>query len=100
MSVIELKRLENDISNSVAQLVKDLKTNEEILKNALTAESLQERRLRQEMEKYKLGRSSSDIIIRCQDDRLSASRTALDAWGDYLQTALDLKLAENTLIDL
>ena len=99
-AVILLKSFENEISNSVAELVSRLKSNLEVVANAKKAEELQKEKLRQETDKYEIGRSNSETIIRYQDERQQAGMGALNAWSAYLQTVLDLKLAKNELVDL
>ncbi len=99
-SLIKLKQLENGISNSINEILNRLNANIEILRNAEKTESLQRKKLTAELNKYKLGRSTSELIVRYQDDRLNSQQGTLNAWADYYMAVLDLKLAENNLIDL
>ncbi len=97
-TLIDLKEKENDIANSITELIKRLKINRRVVSNAMKAVGLQRRKLVEELNKYRMGRSSSEMIVLYQNDRLSSEIEAVNAWGDYYQTVLDLKLAENTLI--
>lgn len=98
--LIELKKMENDIANTISELVNRVKINEKIYFNATEAKKLQREKLDKETNKYSMGRSSSELIVLYQDDLIRSEISALDAWADYITTILDLKLAENTLIDL
>jgi len=97
-TLIDLKEKENNIANSITELIKRLKINRRVVSNAMKAVNLQRRKLVEELNKYRMGRSSSEMIVLYQNDRLSSEIEAVNAWGDYYQTVLDLKLAENTLI--
>lgn len=99
-AVTELKKKENDIANSISELLTRLNYDKSVLDNAQVAETLQREKLIQELEKYEYGRSNSEMIVLYQNDRLLSQVSTLTAWMDYIQTILDLRLAENTLIDL
>jgi outer membrane protein TolC len=99
-AVIQLKNLENDIANTGVELLSRLKKNIEIVNNSKEAENLQRKKLLLEMDNYKLGRSSSEVIIRYQDDRLFSKQAELKAWGEYFTTVLDTELAQNSILDL
>lgn len=99
-AVIGLKKMENEISNTISELLRRLRLNEKVLANAQSAERLQREKLKEEMKKYGMGRSSSELIILYQDDQMWSEVSTLDAWANYIKTVLDLKLQENVLIDL
>lgn len=97
-SLIRLKKMENDIANSITELLTRLGINKNIVANAEASVDLQRKKLVKELEKYSYGRSSSETVILYQDDRLFAEISALEAWSDYFETLMTLKLAENVLI--
>jgi outer membrane protein TolC len=99
-AVINLKKMENDISNDIAELFKRIQLNKKILNNSRSQVRMQRDKLHLEVEKYRMGRSNSEFIVLYQNDLLSGELVEFDAWADYLQSVLDLKLADNTLIDL
>lgn len=98
-ALVALKDLENRIANSVSRNYKDVIARKTIVTQSQTALNLQVKKLRQEMKKYSLGRSSSYIIVQYQDDAVKAERANLEAWLAYKTAALDLLLAEGNLIE-
>lgn len=98
VAIIELKKMEMEIANSIASLIKVVELNRKIVENAQEVLALQKEKLEEELQKYKLGRSSADIVIRYQDDLLYASSTALDAWANYKESVINLKFAQNLLV--
>lgn len=98
--VIQLKKLENEISNTIAELYRRIEMNRQIVENGKRQVQMQREKLFQEFDKYRIGRSSSELLIIYQNDLLTAEFNLLDAWDDYLLSILDLKLADNTLVDL
>ena len=50
-------------------------------------------------EKYGMGRSTSDLIVRYQDDVVSAEQGHAEAWLAYKTATLNLALAEGKLVD-
>lgn len=99
-AVVNLKAKENDISNSVANFIKRFRLNEQIVATYTKTSEIQRDKLVREMSKYSIGRSSSEIIILYQDDVTNTELAELEAWADYFQTVMDLKLAENDIIEL
>ncbi|MBI2341174.1 MAG: TolC family protein, partial [Deltaproteobacteria bacterium] len=99
-AVIQLKNLENEITNTCTELISRLKKNIEVVNNSKEAESLQRKKLSLEADNYKLGRSSSEVIIRYQDDRLFSRQAEFKAWGEYFTTVLDVEFAQNSILDL
>jgi len=98
-AVVLLKKMENEISNTISELVRRRDLSKQMVVNATRAERLQKDKLFREMNKYRMGRSSSEMIVLYQDDLVRSQVSSLDAWADYIQTVLDLRLQENTLIE-
>lgn len=97
-AVIDLKKMENDITNNISELLKRLKLDDGVLVNAQKVEGLQREKLKEEMVKYGYGRSTSELVILYQDDVVYAVVATLEAWANYIQTVLGLKLEENVLL--
>jgi outer membrane protein TolC len=93
-----LKRIERiifrDINNNVTQvntLANQVETNKKIVR-------LQERKLKAEEVKLQYGRSSSDIIIRFQEDLLNARLNLARALFSYRIALINLERNKNTLL--
>ncbi len=97
-ALIALKDLENRIANNVSRVYQEVISRKKIVIQSQQALNLQNKKLNQEMEKYSLGRSSSDLVIRYQDDVINAERSNVDAWVAYQKAVLDLYLAMGTLV--
>ena len=98
-AIVALKDLENRIANSVSRHVKEVGARKKIISQSQRAVNLQREKLRQENEKYGMGRSTSDLIVRYQDDVVAAERGNAEAWLAYKTAALNLALAEGQLVD-
>src|SRR4030095_16315393 len=61
-------------------------------------EELERQKWALELEKYKTARSSSDLVIRYQEDYLTAQRESLNALYFYRQAWLALLLAQEKLL--
>jgi outer membrane protein TolC len=97
-AIVALKDLENRIANGVTRHYREVKSRQHIVKQSKKAMGLQQEKLRQEMNKYSLGRSTSDLIVRYQDDVVAAELSHFDAWLAYKTAALNLFLAEGSLV--
>lgn len=98
-AIVALKDLENRIANSVARHVKEVNARKKIITQSRRAVSLQREKLKQENEKYGMGRSTSDLIVRYQDDVVAAEQGHAEAWLAYKTSVLNLALAEGKLVD-
>jgi len=94
-----LKRTERlilkEINNKVGE-VNSLKNQVELL---TSVSKLQENKLKEEMKHIRYGRSSSDIIIRYEEDALQAHLDLASSLFQYRVRLIELDLAENTLLD-
>jgi outer membrane protein TolC len=98
-AIVALKDLENRIANSVTRHYQEVKSRRRIVNQSKQALSLQREKLGQEMNKYSLGRSTSDLIVRFQDDVVAAEMSHFEAWLAYKTAALNLVLAEGSLVE-
>jgi len=94
-----LKRTERlmlkEINNKVKE-VNSLKNQVELL---TSISKLQENKLKEEMKHLSYGRSSSDTIIRYEEDLLQASLNLASSSFKYRVSLIDLDLAKNTLLN-
>jgi outer membrane protein TolC len=98
-AIVALKDLENRIANAVARHAREVKSRQKIVTQSKRAWDLQREKLGQEMRKYEMGRSTSDLIVRYQDDVVNAQLSHFDAWLNYKTAALNLALSEGKLVE-
>ncbi|MFH1874042.1 MAG: TolC family protein [Pseudomonadota bacterium] len=97
-ALVALKDLQNRIANNVSRTYQEVLSRRTIINQSQEALKLQVKKLEQEMEKYSFGRSSSDLVIRYQDDVINSERANVDAWVEYQSAVLNLQLAMGTLV--
>lgn len=85
--LLQLKNAENAIVLEVDEVLRELKLQDEEVQKYHQIVALQKNKLNIEDKNYRLGRSSSDMIVRFQEDYLAAEQRRLEA-------KLRLKLAE------
>lgn len=97
--LLKLKKTERlilrDVNNRVSA-VNTLKEKAEASKEIL---ALQEEKLKAEEKRFKYGRSSSDLIIRYEEDLLNARLSLANDLYNYKISRIDLDLAENSLLN-
>lgn len=98
-ALVALKDLENRITNSVKTSYEEVSARKKIVRTSQRAFDLQREKLRQERKKYSLGRSTSDLIVRFQDDVVASELGYAQAWLAYKNAVLNLYLAEGTLVE-
>ncbi len=77
--LVLIKELENRIALEIDERIRELKLQKKEFENYSRAADLQKRKLDSELGNFFYGRSSSDTIIRFQDDYLVAAKKALEA---------------------
>lgn len=97
-ALVALKDIENRIANSVVRSYQEIISRKTIVIQSQEALDLQVKKLQEEMEKYKMGRSSSDLIVRYQDDAVNAERDNIEAWLSYEEAVLRFRLAKGNLL--
>ena len=97
--ILLLKKVEREIltqlNNRVMQVntaIERVATNQEIVE-------LQDKKLKAEERRFQFGRSSSDLLIRYQEDLLEAQLALVNSLYEYKIALIDLKLAQNALLD-
>lgn len=96
--LLELKQLENQITQEVEEQWRAMETTLQQVTSNRRIEELQRKKWQQELAKYRTGRSSSDLVIRYQEDYLNAERITLDSLLRHQLATLGLKFATNTLV--
>jgi outer membrane protein TolC len=97
--ILLLKKAERQIltqiNNRVMQVntaIERAATNKEVVK-------LQGKKLKAEERSFQFGRSSSDLLIRYQEDLLEARLALAASLYEYKLALIDLKLTQNALLD-
>jgi outer membrane protein TolC len=98
-SLYAMKDLENQIVNSLSRLILEVQSRKKIVETNRQVFDLQVRKLLEEMKKYRMGRSSSYIVVQYQNDAVSAEKGFIDAWLAYQASVLGLDLAESRVIE-
>ncbi len=98
-AVFALKDLENRISNEITLLAQTVGKRLDIVESTQRTLDLHVEKQKLEMGKYRQGRSSSDLVIRYQDDTVRAERNLFEAWLLYKKSLLDLKLAQGAMVE-
>ena len=96
--IINLQKTERQIISDIDEGFRKLMLNKINKSKMKRIENLQKGKLFQEEKRFKYGRSSSDILIRYQEDLLNASLMTQRAYLDYRISILDLMSAENTFL--
>ena len=94
-----LKRTERLILKEVINKVKEVNSLKNRVELLTSISKLQNNKLEEEMKHFSYGRSSSDIIIRYENDLLQARLNLTSSLFKYRVSLIDLDLAKNTLLD-
>ncbi len=97
-ALVELKKTERVILTEINDLVTRLGIQAGRVLTLKRVASLQEKKLQAELKRFKYGRSSSDLLIRYQEDVLSAKLAHERSLYNYRVSLIDLKLAQNILL--
>jgi len=97
-ALFELKDAENRVVQEVEERWREVQATLKQVANSREIERVQGEKWRLEMEKYRVGRSSSDLVIRYQEDYLAARRQTLASLFQHRMSVLGLKLAEESLV--
>ncbi len=99
-ALLELKVAERKIFTEINDLVMRVKVRiGQVLTRRRVAE-LETKKLEAEEKRFRLGRSDSDVIIRYQEDVLSARSSHMQALYDYWVSLIDLRVAQGVLLDM
>ena len=94
-ALLNLKKVEKTIVTDIDDKTRMVNVYKGRALSSMNIEELQRKKLEEEEKKYGYGRSSSDLIIRFQEDYLNARILALKALNDFKNSLIDLYLAEN-----
>jgi outer membrane protein TolC len=97
-ALYQLKNVEHQVSQNVEEQWRQLQTSVQTVQTNRRIEQLQRNKWQEELKKYRTGRSSSDIVIRYQEDYLNAQRITLESLFNYRIALLGLRLAQNVLL--
>ncbi len=78
-ALIRIKKLENDIAIDIDEAYRELQLQRQEEANYTAVSALEKKKLDIEVKNFSIGRSSSDIIVRFQDDYLNAERERLES---------------------
>lgn len=98
-ALFELKDVENQVVQEVDERWREAQSTLKQLKADREIERVQREKWVLELEKYGVGRSSSDFVIRYQEDYLAARRRTIATLFQHRMAVLGLKLAEETLVE-
>lgn len=96
-AVIRLKQLEDAMAQQITRLAIQLRQLAAEISLRDQAEKLQREKAALEQEQYRIGRSSSELVIRAHDDHAGAQLAALQARQRGIQTWLAYELARGAL---
>ncbi len=98
-TIWDMKRVEKEIFVDIEKDIRNIIFKEKQVKYNEKIYELQKKKLEGEEKKYGFGRSSSDIIIRFQDDVVNAKTGLSLALTDYEKAIISLKRNQNILLD-
>lgn len=97
--LLSLKRLERFILKEIHNRVKEVNTLKNQVQQSYEIVRLQKDKLEEEKRRLKYARTSSDILIRYEEDLLNAQISLAFALFNYRQSVVNLDLTKNTLLD-
>ncbi|MFC1667798.1 TolC family protein [Chlamydiota bacterium] len=97
--LLSFRKTERLVLKEVYDAVLQINMNKKVFITASQVALLQQEKLAEEMKRFKAGRSSSDIIIRYENDVLDAKLSYREALFAYRISLLELELVKNSLLD-
>jgi len=97
-ALISLKKLELKIASELDRRVRAVNIDAEKIRRWEEIVRLQTEKLTAEEEMVKYGRSSSDILIRYQNDLLNAQMSLAASYLEYRISRIELELAKNNIL--
>ncbi len=98
-AIINLQKTERQIISDIDEKLRKLSIHKINMSKMQRVENLQRGKLSQEEKRFKYGRSSSDTLIRYQEDLLSASLMKQRSYFDYRISILELMDAEDSFLE-
>jgi len=97
-AIVSLQKTERLIISDIDEKFRNLSVNKVNISKMERVENLQNGKLRQEEKRFEYGRSSSDTLIRYQEDLLNAKLATQKAYLDYRISILELMGAEDSFL--
>ena len=97
-SLLELKLLERKIAVEITDGVRDCNIFQEVAANSQEIALLQKHKLKEEIKRFRYGRSDTDTLIRFQEDYSQAENKMIIAIHQYYIALVDLSQKEGTLL--
>ena len=98
-AILQIAKTEKEIFVDISKAARNIDVIQKQCEHDRKTVELQKNKLNGEEKKYNFGRSSSDIIIRYEDDVINAKTQLFRTLTDYQKALVNLKLKENTLLD-
>ncbi len=96
---LELERLIQEIILEIENVYKELQVSQQKFKQAIKIEELQREKLKEESKQFKVGRSSSKVMIDYQDDLLDAKTDKIEAFIEYEKAKDKVLRTQNKLLE-
>jgi len=96
--LVLMKEMESLIALQIDEQIRQVRLQQKEVTNYTEASRLQNAKVQAEMEKFNLGRSDSDTIVRFNDDAISAERRRLEAELRYRLAWVELRKAIGALL--
>ncbi|MBU1007217.1 MAG: TolC family protein, partial [Candidatus Omnitrophica bacterium] len=97
-AVVNLQKTERQVISDIDEKFRNLSVNKINISKMRRIKNLQSGKLLQEEKRFKYGRSSSDTLIRYQQDLLGAELAAQRAYFDYRVSILELLGDEDSFL--
>lgn len=95
----DMHRIEKIISTAIDKDIRTLALTQDQLTHNKKIIEYEKKKLEGEEKKYQFGRSSSDIILRYEDDVINAQIAHLSSERDFALALINLKRNQNVLLD-
>lgn len=96
--ILNLKYTERKIATQIADQVRDCRVYRDVALNREKIAGLQSQKLQEEEKRFARGRSTTDTLIRYQQDALNARMASAQAKHRYQTSLVDLQWKEGTLL--
>jgi len=97
-SLLELKLLERKIAVEITDQVRDCNIFQEVAANSQEIALLQKQKLKEEIKRFRYGRSDTDTLIRFQNDLSLAENKVIVDIHQYYTALVDLRQKEGRLL--
>jgi len=97
-SLLEMKLLERQIAVEITDQVRDCNIFQEVAANSQEIALLQKQKLKEEIKRFRYGRSDTDTLIRFQEDLVQAENSVIVAIHKYYTALVDLRQKEGKLL--